>query len=120
MLVGGRTKAMDIRVRRVAGYTVLEAAGELDMYTAPTLREHLLDQSRAGHHHLIIDMTEVMFMDSSGLGVLVGGSKRARAAGTVSIAGASGQILGTLRITGLSKVFPVFATVAEALPAAAQ
>ncbi|HEV2640134.1 MAG TPA: STAS domain-containing protein [Actinocrinis sp.] len=119
MIIGDEFKLLDIRTWHDAGTTVLEVAGELDVYTAPRLREQLADQARAGRHHLIVDMTEVAFMDSSGLGVLVGGLKRARTAGgSVTLTGANAHIHDVLRITGLLRVFPVCATTAEALSAA--
>lgn len=118
MMVGGTRKPMDIRTRHDAGHTVLEVVGELDMFTAPRLRDQLVTLAADGRNHLVVDLAELAFMDSSGLGVLVGGLKRARAAGGgVSIAGASERILSVLRITGLVRVFPVYATTAEALSA---
>src|SRR5690606_4095310 len=59
-------------------YTVVEVGGEIDVYTAPRLREQLVQLSEDGYHHLIIDMEAVDFLDSTGLGVLVGGLKRVR------------------------------------------
>lgn len=121
MTVGDGFKLLDIRTWHDAGHTVLEVAGELDVYTAPRLREQLVNQARAGRHRLVVDLAELVFIDSSGLGVLVGGLKRARAAdGTVTITGANAHILDVLRITGLVRVFPVYGTVAEALSAASQ
>ena len=118
-MIGDGLKLLDIRTWHDAGNTVLEVVGELDAYTSPRLREQLVDQSRAGRHRLVVDLAEVSFMDSSGLGVLVGGLKRARAAGgSVTLTGASAHILGVLRITGLTRVFAVYATTAEALSAA--
>jgi anti-sigma B factor antagonist len=53
--------------------TVVEVGGEIDVYTAPKLREQLVDLVNAGRYHLVVDMEKVEFLDSTGLGVLVGG-----------------------------------------------
>jgi len=111
---------LEIKTWRDAGRTVVEVTGEVDAYTAAKLREQLVGLSRGGHHRLVLDMAAVAFMDSSGLGVLVGAAKRARVGGgEVVIAGAADHILSVLRITGLTRVFPIFPTVAEALSAVA-
>lgn len=94
---------------------VIETPDELDLVAAPRLRYALLDLAEAGCHRIVIDMTGTSFMDSTGMGVLVGGIKRARAAGgALVLAAAPERILRTLRITGLTKILPCFATLAEA------
>jgi anti-sigma B factor antagonist len=73
---------------------------------------------RRGRVRLVFDLSEVPFCDSSGLGVLVGGFKRTRACGgSFRLTGVSPHLLKTLTITGLTKVFPVHADVAEAVAA---
>jgi anti-sigma B factor antagonist len=99
--------------------TVVAVTGEIDVYTAPKLREHLIDLVAAGSHHLIIDMEGVDFLDSTGLGVLVGGLKRVRShEGSLHLVCTQDRILKIFRITGLTKVFPIHASVDEALAAA--
>ncbi|HEY3867614.1 MAG TPA: STAS domain-containing protein [Actinocrinis sp.] len=94
---------------------VVEAAGELDVYTSPRLRVALMDLHMAGRCLLVVDMAAVAFMDSSALGVLVGGVKRARdAGGALVLVAPSERILRVLRITGLLRVMPVFETLPEA------
>src|SRR5690348_8194883 len=61
------------------GFTVIAVGGEIDVYTAPKLREKLISLVEAGSYQLIVDMEGVEFLDSTGLGVLVGGLKRVRA-----------------------------------------
>ncbi|SDS17691.1 anti-sigma B factor antagonist [Actinopolymorpha singaporensis] len=102
---------------RAAGdHIVVEVGGEIDVYTAPRLREHVVDLVEAGHYHLVIDMEGVDFLDSTGLGVLVGGLKRVRShEGSLQIVCTQERLLKIFRITGLTKVFPIHDTVAEAV-----
>lgn len=99
--------------------TVLEVGGEVDVYTAPKLRERLVELVGEGHHRLVVDMTKVEFLDSTGLGVLVGGLKRVRAHdGSLALVCNQERILKIFRITGLTKVFPIHDSLDEALQAA--
>lgn len=59
--------------------TIVRVGGEIDVYTAPKLREQLVELVNDGSFHLVVDMEGVDFLDSTGLGVLVGGLKRVRA-----------------------------------------
>jgi anti-sigma B factor antagonist len=98
------------------GSTVVEVSGEIDVYTAPRLRETLVSLVDAGNYRLIVDMEGVEFLDSTGLGVLVGGLKRVRVFdGGIDLVCTQGRILRIFRITGLSKVFNIFDSVEEAL-----
>jgi anti-sigma B factor antagonist len=91
-------------------------SGEIDVYTAPKLREQLIDLVGAGGYHIIVDMENVDFLDSTGLGVLVGGLKRVRAHdGSLQLVCTQERILKIFRITGLTKVFPIHASVDEAV-----
>lgn len=97
---------------------VLEVAGEVDVYTAPKLREKLVALVSEGHHDIIVDMTKVDFLDSTGLGVLVGGLKRVLSHdGSLALVCDQERILKIFRITGLTKVFPIHSTLDEALQA---
>jgi anti-sigma B factor antagonist len=99
-----------------AGSTVIAVSGEIDVYTAPRLREALISLVDAGNYRLIVDMEGVEFLDSTGLGVLVGGLKRVRANdGVIDLVCTQGRILRIFRITGLSRVFNIYDSVDEAL-----
>jgi anti-sigma B factor antagonist len=104
---------------RVAGeFTVVEVGGEIDVYTAPKLRECLVDLVNSGRHNLVVDMEKVEFLDSTGLGVLVGGLKRVRAHdGSLRLVCTQERILKIFRITGLTKVFPIHDSVSGAVGA---
>jgi anti-sigma B factor antagonist len=109
---------LSLETRQENDYTVLEVGGEIDVYTAPKLRERvteLVDQDRL---HIIIDLEKVEFMDSTGLGVLVGGLKKIRTrGGSLSLVCTQERLLKIFRITGLGKVFAIHASQEEALAA---
>lgn len=113
---------MDLMLNeRAAGdVTVIEVSGEIDVYTAPRLREKIIALVDAGRYRLVVDMERVEFLDSTGLGVLVGGLKRVRAhEGGIDLVCTQDRILRIFRITGLSKVFVIHNSVDAALSGAA-
>ena len=61
------------------GIEIVDVEGEIDVYTAPRLRELLIELVNTGFYQLVVNMEKVEFLDSTGLGVLVGGLKRVRA-----------------------------------------
>lgn len=98
------------------GIEVVDVEGEIDVYTASRLRELLITMVTEHHYKLIINMERVEFIDSTGLGVLVGGLKRVRSHdGWVDLVCTQERILKIFHITGLSKVFGVYRSVDEAL-----
>ena len=114
---GGEVE-LSVVTRREGVRTVISVTGEIDVYTAPTLRERLNELVADGEYHLVVDMAGVDFLDSTGLGVLVGGLKRARSHdGTLQLVCDQEKILKVFRITGLTKVFPIHASLGEALTA---
>jgi anti-sigma B factor antagonist len=110
---------LSLTTRRFADHTVLEIRGEIDVYTAPTLRESLVQLATAGESRLIVDLTRVDFLDSTGLGVLVGANRRLTAAGgTMTLVCPHEKLLKIFRITGLDSVFQIHGSVeAAAAPA---
>src|SRR6185436_21038138 len=96
--------------------TVIHVGGEIDVYTAPVLRDHLDEHISQGRHNLVVDLGGVSFMDSTGLGVLVGRLKLVRVQnGSLRLVCSSERILKVFTITGLDKVFKIFASVDDAL-----
>ncbi|MEE8601271.1 STAS domain-containing protein [Euzebya tangerina] len=88
--------------------SVVAVSGEVDVYTAPTLREHLNGRIADGATDLVVDLSDVGFMDSTGLGVLVGALKRLRqAGGDMQVICTSEPVLKIFRITGLEGVLGV-------------
>jgi anti-sigma B factor antagonist len=97
-------------------YTVLAVKGEVDVYTAPRLREKLVELVSQGKRQVVVDLEGVEFLDSTGLGVLVGGLKRLRSHdGDLSLVCTQPRILKVFEITGLTNVFSIFASADEAV-----
>jgi anti-sigma B factor antagonist len=88
--------------------TVVHVEGEIDVYTAPVLREALDRHIAAGRRDLVVDLEGVGFMDSTALGVLVGRLKLVRAqSGSLRLVSSQERILKVFTITGLDKVFEI-------------
>jgi anti-sigma B factor antagonist len=101
------------------GVTIVHVAGEIDVYTAPLLREVLDKQIAEGRTDLVVDLEKVTFMDSTGLGVLVGRLKLVRGQnGSLRIVSGEERILKVFSITGLDKVFHIHPSIDEATAAA--
>ena len=109
---------LTITTREAEGRTVVSVGGEIDVYTAPRLRDKITELVAAGTYDLVIDMEEVEFLDSTGLGVLVGGLKKVRAHdGSLQLVCNQDRLLKIFRITGLAKVFVIHDTAEAALAA---
>ncbi len=97
---------------------VVTVSGEVDVYTAAQLRSALEDQIAAGHTALVVDLQDVGFIDSTGLGVLVGRLKTVKVVGgRLSVVCTNERILRLFGITGLDKVLPVYDSVESAIAA---
>jgi anti-sigma B factor antagonist len=106
---------LSLATRTVAQHTVLEVGGEVDVYTAPRLRERLVELVDSGSRNVVVDLGRVDFLDSTGLGVLVGALKRLRAAqGSFALVCSKEPLLKIFRITALDQVFPIFSSIEEA------
>jgi anti-sigma B factor antagonist len=104
------------RTTTAGNATVVTVASEIDVAMANQLREGLLNVLEQGVHHTVIDITKVDFLDSTGLGVLVGVQHRLSTPdGTMTFVGASERIMELFRVTRLSTIFPVYATADQAL-----
>lgn len=109
---------LDIATSVVDGRTVVQVVGEIDVYTAPQLRERLDAEIDAGRYDLVVDLSGVSFMDSTGLGVLVGRLKQIRLNdGSMRLVCSHDRVLKVFVITGLDKVFAIYPTVGEAVAA---
>jgi len=100
------------------GIEVVNVEGEIDIYTAPRLRELLIDLVSKRNYQLVVNLEKVGFVDSTGLGVLVGCLNRLRAHdGSLDLVCTQQRILKIFRITGLTKVFGIHQTVDQAVAA---
>jgi len=99
---------------------VIELGGEIDLYTAPEFKERMVELIEAGKKRIVVDLSTATFIDSTTLGVLVGGVKRLRpAGGSLALVCTDQNITKIFEITGLDRVFPIHATRDEALAAVA-
>lgn len=107
---------LEIQVEQAGGHTVCRPVGELDAYTVTQFREALA--SFAGSSRLVIDLSDVPFMDSAGLGALIGGIRRARENdGEVAVACSRPTLTRLLHTTGFDRIVPVAENLASALEA---
>ena len=97
------------------GVAVLDVGGEIDVATSPELQEILVELIGNGPELLIVNLTDVSFIDSSGLGVLVGALKHVRAAGgDLRLVVTQPHIIKLLNLTGLDDVFSVAPNLSDA------
>ena len=95
---------------------VISLSGEVDLYTAPEFKQQLLEVIGQGGKEVVVDFTNTTFIDSTTLGVLVGGVKRLRTNdGRLSLVCSDRNITKIFEITGLDKVFDIYATRDEAV-----
>jgi len=107
---------LSLETRQEDGHTIIEVGGEIDVYTAPKLRDKITELVGNGDYNLVIDMEKVDFLDSTGLGVLVGGLKKVRAHdGSMELICSQDRLLKIFRITGLAKVFVIHESAEAAL-----
>jgi anti-sigma B factor antagonist len=100
------------------GWTILHVVGEIDMATAPRVRQHAIALVADGNLHLVIDLSGVDFCDSTGLGVLVAVVKRVRTAGgDLRLVTNDERLTALLELTRLDQVFDVYPRVDDATSA---
>jgi anti-sigma B factor antagonist len=107
----------DIKTEQVdGGAYVISLAGEVDLYTAPEFKQQLLDVIGQGGKEVIVDFSDTTFIDSTTLGVLVGGVKRLRSNdGQLALVCSDRNITKIFEITGLDRVFTIYPTRDEAI-----
>ena len=110
---------MDIKVdtRQVEdNISIIEVQGEIDVYTSSWVKEAVADFIQKGNYNIIINLEEVRYIDSTGLGVLIGALKRVREKdGTISLICTNPQIKKIFNITGLVKIFQIYKSEEEAI-----
>jgi anti-sigma B factor antagonist len=109
----------DLVVSERKGWAVLAVTGELDVATAPRLRQEAVRLTSSGSHRLVLDLSGVGFLDSTGLGVIVGVLKRTRThGGELVLAGAEPQVRKVFEITRMNDILPIHDSVDDAIASA--
>jgi anti-sigma B factor antagonist len=109
---------LGIDVQKVEGLPVLLVKGEIDIYTAPMFKQAVVGLVSDGHSDVVIDLSGVTFMDSSGFGTLLGATRRLRpAGGGLYLAGANTTIQRMLRLTRLDTIMGLYETAEDAVRA---
>ena len=113
----GGTMNFDIKTEQLGDDAyVISLAGEVDLYTAPEFKQQLLEVIGQGGKQVIVDFSDTTFIDSTTLGVLVGGVKRLRTnEGQLSLVCSDRNITKIFEITGLDRVFTIYPTRDEAV-----
>jgi anti-sigma B factor antagonist len=102
------------------GVGVVVLGGEVDIYSAPEFKQVLVNGIEGGANRVIVDLTDVDFIDSTALGVLVSGAKRVRPNnGNLDIVCTDESIVRIFEITGLDRIFGIYSSRSEALNAVA-
>ena len=111
-------QAFDIVERSREGVLVLAVSGDIDVATAPALRDRLQACVSGGQSRIVVDLLRVSFLDSTALGVLIGALKRCReAGGDLLLVIGEQRILKVFEITGLTGVFTISPSIDEAISA---
>ena len=98
------------------GRCLIAVQGELDLFTAPELRARINEAVDEGTRQLVIDLSETAFLDSTGLGVLLGALKRIRSCqGQLVIIDSDENLLRTFRVAGIDQILTIVASEEEAL-----
>jgi anti-sigma B factor antagonist len=111
-----------IKDRAVGGDThIVSVSGEVDLFTAPEFKQRVMAPIARGVEHVIVDLMDTTFVDSSSLGVLIGAHRRLKSrGGRLVVACSSDAIVKTFRITGLDGVFKLVDSLDAALGARAE
>ena len=103
---------LNVRAEADPAGTLVTVAGEVDLNTSPQLRDALLDVVGRGGGRIIIDLSSVGYMDSSGVGTIVEAKRRAdRDGAKLVLSGLQERVLSVFQITQLDRFF----TIAESL-----
>ena len=108
-------KAMEHKVEKHEKFTLVQLKGEIDVSVAPQLRNLLQELINSGQENIVVDLAEVPFIDSSGLGIFVVAFKMAKAKnGSIRFVGARPEVLKVIKLTRLDKHFQLFESLSDA------
>ncbi len=98
----------DVSISHADGVAIVQVTGDLDCYTAPRLRAAMLELVAEGSNHVVLDVSKSSFIDSTGLGVLVGGLRRFRQeGGDMVLRSPTSTTITLLEVTGVIKLFEI-------------
>ncbi|HEV7943848.1 MAG TPA: STAS domain-containing protein [Solirubrobacteraceae bacterium] len=95
--------------------TIVTVEGELDLSSAPRLKWMMMDAFEAGRSQLVVDLSRASFMDSTGLGVLIGVNKRLQPGTQLAIVCPPGAVAQVFEFSGTDGAFSLFPTLQAAI-----
>jgi anti-sigma B factor antagonist len=108
---------LDLRVHHHDDRAVVHVGGEVDLATCPQLRDVLAELVDGGVYHLLVDLKQVSFLDSSGISALIGVLRRVRErGGSVGLIAPRPQVRRVLELTGVATLLAIYPTLDEAVP----
>lgn len=109
---------LETHIVKVEDYSILTLSGEIDVFSAPQFKQAVNSIVEGIENHLIVDMNNVKYMDSSGFGILLSALKKLRpVGGTVNLIGCAAPIERVLKITKLDTIFNMYTSVGDAINA---
>lgn len=115
----GRPVSISVTTSEAGEVHIVHVAGEIDVTSAAVLRDALEALIADGHRRLVLDLSDVTFLDSTGLGIVVGRLKRlARHGGTMTVAASHERVLRVFTITGLDQLLAIHPDLEGAVRAA--
>ena len=109
---------IEVNARPAGKAQLVEVRGEIDLYTAPRVKDCIHGLIDRGHVHLIVDLDRVRYMDSTGLGILMSALKRVEEkAGRIVLICNNARVLKIFKLTGFIQSFSIFGSEAEAVAA---
>ncbi len=107
---------MDISVQKSDQISIVSIAGSIDALTADQVAGYIDEQISSGEKHLLLDLSEVEFMSSAGLRVILGALKQTRQqGGDLYLAGAQGGVDRVLKMSGFPKILKTYDSVENAI-----
>lgn len=107
---------LEVNIRRAGKVPVVDLAGDVDTFTCSKLRETIVNLINEGDFRVVIDMAEVNYIDSSGLGTIIGGLGRVKEQnGSLALSGVTPRVERVLRVTGLNSLLPIYETENDAI-----